>query len=247
MTDLATQTTPQETSGETPSQTTTPQMPFETPSTQPPESTTPQVEVEAPTFESATTPAPPTETNIPTTEEIDALREKARQFDQLDSNPEVVQIISDYYKDRGTDVPTAEPVTQPEGISPELRKELDGLRNLNQQLHAQMQIQQFGVTHPDFPKYKEAMGREITKHLTLGLDEAYDYVKLLEAQQAGSGVPRTAPQVPEGHQNSPVNTSTEPNLSDIEARIRDPKATKSIEEATRLAWQAATAQHEASN
>lgn len=253
MTEVETQvTTPQQTSGETPSpytltETNQPQVPFENSSTQPPPVSVEEAKTETVTIESTTKESGPTTAPTYTASEIDAFRDKAEQFDLLDQDPGAVQVIKDYLTSKGADLQTDDPVakTVVEGMSPEVQREFTAMRATMQQMHANMQIAQFSAVTPDFEQHKEAIGNVILKHPTFGLQEAYDHVKLTIGQKAGSEAQRTAPQTPEGRQNSPVTTTTESTLADVEAQIRDPKATKSIDEAFATAWKQAVAEETA--
>lgn len=241
--------TSQQTSGETPNQTTaTPaQVPFETSDPKSVVTHAEEAKAEPATVEPTKEETGAEEAPIYTTQEIDTFREKAQQFDQLDSDPGAVQAIKEYLISKGADLETEEP-TQPvttEEMSPAVRKELNDMRVTMQQMHANMQIAQFEVSTPDFKQHKEAVGKVIMKHPTFGLQEAYDHVKLTLGQKAGSEAQRTATQTPEGRQTSPVTSTQESTLADVEAKIRDPKATKSIDDAMAIAWEQAVAQETA--
>lgn len=248
MTESATQVaTSQKTSGETNDQTSTQtpaQVPFDTSPSEQAIIDSQETKAEPITSEPASEEVRTEEAPTYTAQEIDSFRDKAQQFDQLDSDPGAVQAIKEYLQSKGADLEPATPSeeTPASGMSPAVQKEFNTMRVAMQQMHANMQIAQFEASTPDFKQHKEAVGKVIMKHPTFGLQEAYDHVKLTLGQQAGSGAQRTALQTPEGRQTSPVTTTKDATLEDVEAQIRDPKATKSIDDAMTLAWKQAVAQ-----
>lgn len=170
-----------------------------------------------------------------TDEEYTALAEKARIFDMIDADPELVAHISTHVRRKTIGAPGPAPTTQTparqeatQNVDPtvnELRSQVAALSSAVRQMVAQNQVNEFATRNPDFNNLRDKVGELMRKHPTLSIDEAYQFVQRATATQTNQ-VSRTTPALSE--------TSTgrgEPVDKSALADILDQKATPSFDDA----------------
>lgn len=130
-------------------------------------------------------------------EELKQVQEKAGYWDMIHQDPRLVELMQDYIRKQSLGEPA--PETQhasSESDNPsegyvskdiaKLREDMDSLRNMNRQLFANLQVERFARTHPDFEDYRKDMAELVQKHPSYSLDEAYELVKRTKTVQTPS-------------------------------------------------------------
>lgn len=125
-------------------------------------------------------------------EELFALRQKANVLDLIDRDPD----LSTYVLGKLTGQPMEKPPAPKPGETPnpnpdvtnKFSKEIQELKGTISMLRAQMEVERFSKSHPDFEPLRKDIGTLMTKHPTMKLDEAYEAVKRTRAPvKKGSG------------------------------------------------------------
>lgn len=215
--------------------------------------TPPEQEQQTAPSDSETSPQQSSETN-----ELESLRQKARLYDMMDNDPQLVSMINDYYSRKNVQsgqYPSQNVDYKPrdtrdqgnahtEGTSPGgseievLKQHNEQLRNMLRNVHARQQIIEFSMKTPDFEQYREDMGKLIKQHPTYTLEEAYDQVKRTRGAQAATP-------------NRPPSESAEigrPVAGTVNRRVdasdvANPRTARNMDEAIEMAWKLAQAQN----
>lgn len=172
-----------------------------------------------------------------TQDEIDALLEKANNYDLIASDQELSTKIADHFRAKTGTVRKSEPT--PVEPSDEQDPRITELIQRN----ARNEIALFALSHPDMEEYKNDMSSMINRY-GMSLEDAYRFSKSAKQQtvQKPTEVAPAAPTV-ETNSSAGIGQDGDSGLADLERRINDPKATPRLDDAIDLAIEAAKLKH----
>lgn len=209
-------------------------------------------------------PAPPPANNPPagqgntppakgtqyTQEQIDAIQEKASNYDIIQNDPELVAKVMDHYKAKLGKANNAPPKasTPPVGNTDQTEV-IEALKLMSQRLAettkvaASQELRLFKMQHPDMDTVKEEMATMV-KQYGMDLETAYRFSKLAKAQEQKPD--RKAPPVvptSETNQSAGEDEERDTTFEDVESEINDPKATPHMDDAILKAYLASKKLH----
>lgn len=186
------------------------------------------------------TPPPPSGKNL-TQAEYDVLQAKASHFDAIAGDPVIAEKVVDHFRSRGrvqqppvANPPAgAPPQAEPPQVDTRMQQKMDAMT----QRLAQLEVEAFRAKHPDMDQFKDDMVPLM--HRGIPLEDAYRFSKAVKAQTTQNPV-KPVPVTATTETNRTAGIDDDPdNLSAIEQKISDPKATPRLDDAIALAWQAA--------
>lgn len=175
--------------------------------------------------------------------EYDQLMEKASRYDLMANDAELAPKIVDHYRAKtgriGT--PPARKADDDPPIVPNNRNSDVDKEMIRRQ--AELEIKVFKMENPDMAQYKDDMARLMQRY-NMPIEEAYRLSKAAKTQAAQKPVEKpNTPAVPTTETNVNAGDDSVDDLSEVEKRINDPKATPRLDDAMELAWKAAQKQH----
>lgn len=187
-----------------------------------------------------------------TQEQIDAIQEKAANYDIIQNDPELVAKVMDHYKAKlGKAGNTSKAPTPPVG-TPEQNEVVEALKVMSQRLAettrvaASQELKLFQMQHPDMHEFKDDMAK-LVKQYGMPLEEAYRFSKLAKAQEQKPDR-KAPPVVPTSETNESAGEDEERDTTfeEVEKQINDPKATPHMDDAILKAYLASKKLHASS-
>lgn len=231
MSDQIPQVTPSNPAPATPAPTTPPATPLGVDPAPAPAATVP------PVVAKPAAPQKPTMTQA----EIDALVEKANNYDLIAGEPELVTRIGDHFRAKTGRV--AQPATPAPATLQEPQDNPDkaAMQELVRR-NAANEIALFRLQNPDMDTYRDDMVHLISNY-GMSLADAYRFSKATKAQQKPTTPAQPARPTVETTNPAGIVQNDEFDLQTVENKIRDPKATPRMDDAIDLAIATARRMH----
>ena len=195
-------------------------------------------------------PAAPVEASQPqqqkpsmSQEEIDALLEKASNYDLIANDPELATKIRDHFTAKTGRVPQADQQSPAEPQEPTDNAQSQQIKELIRR-NAANEIALFRMQHPDMDDYRDEMTHLVSQY-GMPLEDAYRFSKGIAAQKQ-KPTSRERPATPTVETTNPagVDQNEDPfDIAEVERKIADSKATPRFDDALDLAIAAAKRKH----